>query len=248
MKLGLCLPGGGAKGAFQAGVIYGLYEKGLDFDVLAGTSIGAINGYYIYTGNVGKLKEMWINIQKINKNGIKIINNTVDNSLAIDLLRKLKDNCKNKKHFYVNYVQIENSQMHEVVVDISKQDYNQGLESIKYSSLLPFRPSKSLSPFEQFKKDLLDGLYNGYKLDGGMINNTLLKPLIDEKVDKIVLITMNKYFEIPDYVKKLYKEDNIIIIKPNIEFSKNDTLNFEGDFCKRMFNEGYDISKSLKIL
>ena len=248
MKLGLCLPGGGAKGAFQAGVIYGLYEKGLDFDVLEGNSIGAINGYYIYTGNVGKLKEMWINIQKINKNGIKIINNTVDNSLAIDLLRKLKDNCKNKKHFYVNYVQIENSQMHEVVVDISKQDYNQGLESIKYSSLLPFRPSKSLSPFEQFKKDLLDGLYNGYKLDRGMINNTLLKPLIDEKVDKIVLITMNKYFEIPDYVKKLYKEDNIIIIKPNIEFSKNDTLNFEGDFCKRMFNEGYDISKSLNIL
>ncbi|MCG4722807.1 patatin-like phospholipase family protein, partial [Alistipes putredinis] len=65
MKIGLCLAGGGAKGAFQAGVIYGLYERGLDFDVISGTSIGAINGYYIYTKNVNKLKEMWINIQTI---------------------------------------------------------------------------------------------------------------------------------------------------------------------------------------
>ncbi|MFR0019133.1 MAG: patatin-like phospholipase family protein [Paraclostridium sp.] len=248
MKIGLCLAGGGAKGAFQAGVIYGLYERGLDFDVISGTSIGAINGYYIYTKNVNKLKEMWINIQTIGENGVKIVDNTVDNSLAIDLLSKLEDNSKIKKNFYVNYVQIDNSRMNEVVVDISKESYEQGLDSIKYSSLLPFRPSKGLSPSEQFKKDLMDGIYNGYKLDGGMINNTLLKPLIDEKVDKIVLITMKKDFEVPDYVKQSYKEENIIVVKPNIEFSKNATLNFEGEFCKQIFNEGYEISKSLNIL
>lgn len=248
MKIGLCLAGGGAKGAFQAGVIYGLYERGLDFDVISGTSIGAINGYYIYTKNVNKLKEMWINIQTIGENGVKIVDNTVDNSLAIDLLSKLEDNSKIKKNFYVNYVQIDNSRMNEVVVDISKESYEQGLDSIKYSSLLPFRPSKDLSPSEQFKKDLMDGIYNGYKLDGGMINNTLLKPLIDEKVDKIVLITMKKDFEVPDYVKQSYQEENIIIVKPNIEFSKNATLNFEGEFCKQIFNEGYKISKSLNIL
>lgn len=248
MKLGLCLAGGGAKGAFQAGVIYGLYERGLNFDVISGTSIGAINGYYIYTKNVNKLKEMWINIQTIGENGVKIVDNTVDNSLAIDLLSKLEDNSKFKKNFYVNYVQIDNSRMNEVVVDISKESYEQGLDSIKYSSLLPFRPSKDLSPSEQFKKDLMDGIYNGYKLDGGMINNTLLKPLIDEKVDKIVLITMKKDFEVPDYVKQSYNEENIIVVKPNIEFSKNATLNFEGEFCKQIFNEGYEISKSLNIL
>ncbi|GAA0101770.1 patatin-like phospholipase family protein [Paraclostridium bifermentans] len=248
MKIGLCLAGGGAKGAFQAGVIYGLCERGLDFDVISGTSIGAINGYYIYTKNVNKLKEMWINIQTIGENGVKIVDNTVDNSLAIDLLSKLEDNSKIKKNFYVNYVQIDNSRMNEVVVDISKESYEQGLDSVKYSSLLPFRPSKDLSPSEQFKKDLMDGIYNGYKLDGGMINNTLLKPLIDEKVDKIVLITMKKDFEVPDYVKQSYKEENIIVVKPNIEFSKNATLNFEGEFCKQIFNEGYEISKSLNIL
>lgn len=248
MKLGLCLAGGGAKGAFQAGVIYGLYEKGLDFDIISGTSIGAINGYYIYTENVNKLKKMWINIQTIGENGVKIVDNTVDNSLAIDLLRELEDNSKDKKNFYVNYVKIDNSIMKEVIVDISKESYDKGLESIKYSSLLPFRPSKDLNPNDQFKNDLIDGIYDGYKLDGGMLNNTLLKPLIDENVDKIVLITMNKDFEIPEHIKNIYDEENIIIIRPNTEFEKNATLNFEGEFCKQIFNEGYKISKFTNIL
>ncbi|GAA0709800.1 patatin-like phospholipase family protein [Paraclostridium ghonii] len=248
MKLGLCLAGGGAKGAFQAGVIYGLYEKGLAFDIISGTSIGAINGYYIYTENVNKLKEMWINIQTIGENGVKIVGNTVDNSLAIDLLRELEDNSKDKKNFYVNYVKIDNSIMKEVIVDISKKSYDKGLESIKYSSLLPFRPSKDLNPNDQFKKDLIDGIYDGYKLDGGMLNNTLLKPLIDATVDKIVLITMNKDFEIPEDIKNIYNEGNIIIIRPNTEFEKNATLNFEGEFCKQIFNEGYEISKFTNIL
>ena len=141
MKIGLCLAGGGAKGAFQAGVIYGLYEKGIKFDAIAGTSIGAINGYYIYTENVNKLKEMWINIHKIGENGVKIVDNTVDQSLAIDELRGLIHNSRYTKPCYINYVEVENSKLEEKIVDISELSYEDTLLSIKYSSLLPFRPS-----------------------------------------------------------------------------------------------------------
>ena len=50
MRIGLCLSGGGAKGAFQAGVIKGLYDNGISkFDAISGTSIGAVNGYYVST-------------------------------------------------------------------------------------------------------------------------------------------------------------------------------------------------------
>ncbi len=44
MKVGLVLSGGGAKGAYQAGVIKALYELGTQVDVIAGASIGALNG------------------------------------------------------------------------------------------------------------------------------------------------------------------------------------------------------------
>ena len=63
MTIGVCLPGGGAKGAFQAGVLESLYNRGLKrYDSYACTSIGAINGYYLYTGNVDKMKKMWISV------------------------------------------------------------------------------------------------------------------------------------------------------------------------------------------
>lgn len=247
MKTGLCLAGGGAKGAFQAGVIYGLYEKGIKFDAIAGTSIGAINGYYIYTENVNKLKEMWINIQKIGENGVKIVDNTVDNSLAIDELRGLINNSSYSKPCYINYVEVENSKLEEKIVDISELSHEDTLLSIKYSSLLPFRPSKELKPFEQFGKDLIEGLYDGYKLDGGILNNVLIKPLIEAKMDKIIVITMKHDYELPEDIKNIYKEEDIIIIRPNTIFEKNATLRFEGEFCKKIFNEGYEIVKNMDI-
>ena len=247
MKTGLCLAGGGAKGAFQAGVIYGLYEKGIKFDAIAGTSIGAINGYYIYTENVNKLKEMWINIQKISENGVEIVDNTVDNSLAIDELRGLINNSSYSKPCYINYVEVKNSKLEEKIVDISELSYEDALLSIKYSSLLPFRPSKELKPFEQFGKDLIEGLYDGYKLDGGILNNVLIKPLIEAKMDKIIVITMKHDYELPEDIKNIYKEEDIIIIRPNTIFEKNATLRFEGEFCKKIFNEGYEIVKNMDI-
>lgn len=247
MKIALCLAGGGAKGAFQAGVIYGLYEKGIKFDAIAGTSIGAINGYYIYTENVNKLKEMWINIQKIGENGVKIVDNTVDNSLAIDELRGLINNSSYSKPCYINYVEVKNSKLEEKIVDISELSYEDALLSIKYSSLLPFRPSKELKPFEQFGKDLIEGLYDGYKLDGGILNNVLIKPLIEAKMDKIIVITMKHDYELPEDIKNIYKEEDIIIIRPNTIFEKNATLRFEGEFCKKIFNEGYEIVKNMDI-
>ena len=247
MKIGLCLAGGGAKGAFQAGVIYGLYEKGIKFDAIAGTSIGAINGYYIYTENVNKLKEMWINIQKIGENGVKIVDNTVDNSLAIDELRGLINNSSYSKPCYINYVEVKNSKLEEKIVDISELSYEDALLSIKYSSLLPFRPPKELKPFEQFGKDLIEGLYDGYKLDGGILNNVLIKPLIEAKMDKIIIITMKHDYELPEDIKNIYKEEDIIIIRPNTIFEKNATLRFEGEFCKKIFNEGYEIVKNMDI-
>jgi predicted acylesterase/phospholipase RssA len=50
MKLGLCLTGGGAKGAFQGGVIKGLYENNILPEILTGTSIGAVNSYFMIKG------------------------------------------------------------------------------------------------------------------------------------------------------------------------------------------------------
>ncbi len=62
-EVALVLQGGGALGAYQAGVIEGLEEKGIEVDWVAGISIGAVNAA-IFAGNppeqrVGKLRGFW---------------------------------------------------------------------------------------------------------------------------------------------------------------------------------------------
>jgi NTE family protein len=62
-KVGLVLQGGGALGAYQAGVYQALHEVGIEPDWVAGVSIGAINSAII-AGNpperrVARLREFW---------------------------------------------------------------------------------------------------------------------------------------------------------------------------------------------
>ena len=247
MKIGICLAGGGAKGSYEAGVIRALFDKNIKFTSISGTSIGAINGYYIYTSNIDKLSDIWMNVNEISKNGLNIKNNTIDNDIILNELSKLNNNVNNNINFYVNYVKVHDGNLNENIVNINKLSKEEQLNSIKYSSLLPFNPESKLNFREQFKKDLKEGLYNGFNLDGGLINNELLLPLIKENLDKIVLITMKHDYILPDYIKNIYDENNIILVRPKTIFEKNDTFKFEQEFCTKMYKEGYEIGKGINI-
>ncbi len=61
-KLGLLLPGGGTKGAFQAGALkYLINDFGRKYDVVAGFSIGALNGSAVAQGDFNRALELWEN-------------------------------------------------------------------------------------------------------------------------------------------------------------------------------------------
>lgn len=60
MKLGLFLTSGGARTAYQSGAVEVLLrEGGLHFDVIGCTSVGAVNGAFVATGQVDRLVELW---------------------------------------------------------------------------------------------------------------------------------------------------------------------------------------------
>ncbi|MDR1069401.1 MAG: patatin-like phospholipase family protein [Gracilibacteraceae bacterium] len=60
--LALALEGGGARGAYHLGAYKALRELGLEFECVAGTSIGAINGAAIAQGDWEILYDLWWNI------------------------------------------------------------------------------------------------------------------------------------------------------------------------------------------
>ncbi len=255
---GLCLPGGGAKGAFSAGVVYGLYEKGTSFDILSGTSIGAINGYFIYTGNMEKLKEIWTTMDEKQLKKERYFGKVIENEMLIDNLRKLEEKDTKIKSFYVNYVHIENKELKEKIVELSKYEKIKKLEYIQYSSLLPCRMKEETSMkeiiegfdskvvFEAFKEDVEKGVYEGYNLDGGILNNNLLHPFIKNKVNKLFIVPLRKNYSLPEYILEHYSKEEITLIEPSREMEPKDTLRFEREFCKELFYEGYEMSKKIK--
>ena len=58
MKLGIALGGGGAKGFAHIGVLKTLVKAGYDFDIVTGTSIGALVGAVYASSNLDKLEEI----------------------------------------------------------------------------------------------------------------------------------------------------------------------------------------------
>ena len=59
MKQALVLAGGGAKGAYQAGCIKALQEMNYEFDIVTGTSIGALNALLVVQQDYESLYQLW---------------------------------------------------------------------------------------------------------------------------------------------------------------------------------------------
>ena len=213
MTIGVCLPGGGAKGAFQAGVLESLYNRGLKrYDSYACTSIGAINGYYLYTGNVDKMKKMWISGENNAGKCFNSVDNIIDNSRDIKKLYELKDyKIRENSSFYINYLQVRNKSGKEIIVDISKLNHKDRVNYIKYSCALPYNQEKGLFSIQEVKQYIEKGKFDGFN------------------------------FELPRKVMQKIDSNKVIIISPKAEIDNKDLLNFSPEFCSKLYKEGYEM-------
>jgi NTE family protein len=62
--MALVLSGGGAKGAYEAGVAAAFVERGLPIRLVAGSSAGALNAALIASGRADRLEAMWRSITR----------------------------------------------------------------------------------------------------------------------------------------------------------------------------------------
>ena len=58
-KLAIVLAGGGSRGAYQIGVWKALREMGIDYQIVTGASVGALNGAMMVQGDYEAAREMW---------------------------------------------------------------------------------------------------------------------------------------------------------------------------------------------
>ena len=81
MKTALALCGGGSLGAYEMGVWKYLREHGFEFDIITGTSIGAINGAMIACDRYDEAMDLWksVSVSDIMANGIDFDRNFLKN-------------------------------------------------------------------------------------------------------------------------------------------------------------------------
>jgi predicted acylesterase/phospholipase RssA len=63
MKTAILLAGAGARGIIQAGMIQGVLDAGIDYDMLYGSSAGALNGALLHAGQLQEMQDLWLNIR-----------------------------------------------------------------------------------------------------------------------------------------------------------------------------------------
>ncbi|MDR0831658.1 MAG: patatin-like phospholipase family protein [Bacillales bacterium] len=85
-KIGLVLGGGGSLGAYEMGAWKALRELGIKFDIVTGTSIGALIGTFVVANKYNEALELWNTItpEKVMKEGININKKTIKFQNLID--------------------------------------------------------------------------------------------------------------------------------------------------------------------
>ncbi|TDS34603.1 patatin-like phospholipase family protein [Halanaerobium congolense] len=244
-KIGIALSGGGVKGFAHLGVLKALEEKGIEADVLAGVSAGAIVGSFIAAGKKPlEVMELinesdFFDFAKLSlpNRGIFTLDNMTENlkkSLGIKSFEELKI------PFYVGAANIERARMEYF-------DKGDLIKIIQASASIPVL----FSPVE------INGeLY----VDGGLFENLPVNPLLDKcdiliavnvmpvnlngKLDSITDIAV-RTFQLKTIVnaEELKAKADIFIEPPGIE--KYNILNTK--YSQELYDLGYNYCKNLEI-
>lgn len=235
MKVAIVLSGGGSKGSYQIGVWKALKKLKIKYDIVTGTSVGALNGALMVQKTYLKALWMWKNIDNDKIYDNEITDDVKNNKLK--LINKYLKNIVSTNGMSVNNLSL----MIEKNIDeskILKSTIDFGLITVKFPSLKEhivikkdiqkgelsnfLMASASCYPFFQ-KKEIKKETY----IDGGYYDNLPINLAIDLGANEIIAVDL----ETIGYKKKVInKSVPITIIKPShelgnfVDFSKEQSI------------------------
>ena len=248
LKTAVVLSGGGAKGSYQLGVWKALRKLHIKYDIITGTSIGALNGVLMCENSYFKAKKIW---KKINLE--YLFNKLPKSNKEIDILKLFGENFIKNGGMDIKKIEtIINDNVDKRKFYNSKIDF--GLITYNFTTRKPLILSKDKIPsnklvdylmasatcFPAFKMKEIDG--NKY-IDGGYYDNLPTKLAIELGAEFLIIVDLGS----PGFKKKANREIDSIIIKPknNISFF----LNFNEESAKINIKFGYnDTLKAFKKL
>lgn len=236
----LVLSGGGAKGSYQLGAWKALRELNVKFDIITGTSVGALNGALMVQNSYYKAKKIWNNmsfetifgktehkteteLDIYKMYGKEFIKNK---GINVQELENLISNIINEKKFFnspKNFGLITYNLTDKKPLILQKKD-------IKPELLKDYLIASS-SCFPAFQEKEIQG--EKY-IDGGYHDNLPINLAIDMGATEIIAIDL----EAPGLKKQPKKHVKTLTIKPNNKISS--FLNFNQEEAKRNIKLGYN--------
>ena len=235
MKRALVLSGGGAKGSYELGVYKALKRLGIKIDIITGTSIGALNGAALVTGDYRKAKRLWLKMSSMD-----VFNYTFRDSKEYPKIAK--DILKNKGLKFDKAEEVLSTIINEDKIRKSKIDY--GLITVNLKNRVPKALRKDQIPkgklasyviasstcFPLVEMKNIDG---DYYVDGGYYDNLPINLAIDMGADEIIAVDLSAIG-----IKQKVKDPNV-----KIDYIKSDPkafiLDFNPESARRNIRLGY---------
>lgn len=226
-KLALVLAGGGALGAYEVGAIEALIELGFKFDIVTGTSIGALNGAFVCNGQTKALRGLWENItpNKVMVDGVNLSTREFSDSTKRRYLKELflwgKRYISGKKPGadispFKEYVKsaidvdacyrsnIEFGIVTTRLPTMSLVDVN--MKKLPKEKFLSFLHASSAC-FPVFPVEKIDGVYY---VDGFYRDNLPIRLAFNMGADKVIAVDMKMF--------SLEPQNSFYLPMPNVEY------------------------------
>lgn len=258
-RLGLCLSGGGARGAYQVGVLKAMEELGILDKVYAisGTSIGSVNASFLACKTVDEMKELWLNYP---------ISDFIKNTSVFKTLRERKMEVVSRGIYEISALEtllntnldIQKLKEKKVFVTLSPAGMeNEGAMGLLKASFNHYIKNDSqviYSPLHEQDENVVTKQIlascsipfvfpsvslNGQQVfDGGLYDNAPVKPLIEAGCDTIIVIHLMRLY----FINK-NKYPGIVFHELKHWHSLGGVLNFDNQQAKRRYEIGYEDGK-----
>ncbi len=252
-KNALVLGGGGAKGAYEAGVLKALKKLNYKYDIVTGTSVGSINGAAAAQGDISLAEKVWL---KLTTNDVLDLKEELPSDLSEAYKVIAKEFTETNGFSYTNLEKLLREVIDEQKLRNSPTDF--GLVTVKFPTMRSVHKFKS----EMEKGKIVDYILgsaaffpamkphkigSSLYIDGGYNDNLPINMAIKKGATNIVAVNLNAVGLIkkPDsknvsitYIDSFSNLGNILIFnkeraKINIRLGYLDTFKAFGHY------EGY---------
>lgn len=245
-KRALVLCGGGAKGAYQVGVNRALQEMKLDFDIIVGTSIGAINGAMIAQNDHKVMYDLWHELDLS-----QVMNDGIDFTFSIESFMDQRNQLAKFLKKYADMHGADTTPLRDMLrrvanpAKIRERGITFGCVTVQYPSLEPVMITLDEMTDEQFPEYLIASsscwpafpihtIDGKQYIDGGYYDNLPIQFAYQLGAQDLVVVDLNY----PKAVHPEYEhQPHILYIRPSVD--TGGFLHFDPQHVRYLIEIGY---------